>query len=167
MFYKKRCSWKIRTLKNTFFTEHLGDCFCKFVYKKNPLQILNFPRQEVVVQRCFVKEVILEISHRPAPLLKNRLSHRCFPVNFVKPSPFFHRIPLVAASAGLFWFILLDKRITGEGYLIFFVLKRSHTTHTEFYFLLLSWKRYAILFWDICKYAKLTEQLQYKYLLFY
>ena len=135
--------------------------------------MLNFPRQEVVVQTCFVKKVFLEISHRPATLLKNRLWHRCFRVNFVKPPPFFHRTPMVAASARLFWFIVLDKRITGEGYLIFFVLERSHTTHTEFYFLLLSWKRFlvwiynAILFWDICKYAKLTEQLQYKYLLFY
>ena len=46
--------------------------------------MLNFPRQEVVVQTCFVKKVFLEISHRPATLLKNRLWHRCFRVNFVK-----------------------------------------------------------------------------------
>ena len=46
--------------------------------------MLNFPRQEVVVQTCFVKKVFLEISHRPTTLLKNRLWHRCFRVNFVK-----------------------------------------------------------------------------------
>ena len=40
-------------------------------------------------QRCSVKKVFLEISQnftnlRPATLLKKRLWHRCFPVNFVK-----------------------------------------------------------------------------------
>ena len=37
---------------------------------------------------------------RPATLLKKRLWHRCFPVNFVKflRTPFLHRTPLVAAS---------------------------------------------------------------------
>ena len=58
---------------------------------------------EVVIQRCSVKMVFLEISHnsqentcardfffdkvaglRPAALLEKRLWHRCFPVNFVK-----------------------------------------------------------------------------------
>ena len=35
----------------------------------------------------------------PATLLKRRLLHRCFPVNFVKflRTTFFHRTPLVAA----------------------------------------------------------------------
>ena len=37
---------------------------------------------------------------RPAILLKKRLWHRCFPVNFVKfLNTFIHRTPLVAASA--------------------------------------------------------------------
>ena len=37
---------------------------------------------------------------RPAILLKKRLWHRCFPVNFVKflRTPFFYRTPLVVAS---------------------------------------------------------------------
>ena len=37
---------------------------------------------------------------RPATLLKKRLWHRCFPVNFVKfiRTPFLHRTPPVAAS---------------------------------------------------------------------
>ena len=39
---------------------------------------------EAVAQRCSVKKVFLENSLRPAILLKKRLWHRCFPVNFVK-----------------------------------------------------------------------------------
>ena len=57
---------------------------------------------EAVVERCSVKKVFLEISQnsqentcarvsfliklqpKPAALLKKRLWHRCFPVNFVK-----------------------------------------------------------------------------------
>ena len=57
---------------------------------------------KAVVQSCFVKKVFLEFSQnsqektcarvffnkvaelKPAPLLKKRLWHRCFPVNFVK-----------------------------------------------------------------------------------
>ena len=73
---------------------------------------------EVVVQWCSVKKVFLEICQnseknnsarvsflikllaRPATLLKKRLWHRCFPVNFceISKNTFFHRIPLVAAS---------------------------------------------------------------------
>ena len=56
---------------------------------------LNVTRQrltETFVQSCSVKKVFLEISQnsqefaglRPATLLKKRLWHRCFPVNFVK-----------------------------------------------------------------------------------
>ena len=42
---------------------------------------------EAVVRRCSVKKVSL----RPATLLKKRLWHRCFPVNFAKflRTPFF------------------------------------------------------------------------------
>ena len=41
-------------------------------------------------------------SLRPANLLKKRLWHRCFPVNFAKfiRTHFFYRTPLVAASVG-------------------------------------------------------------------
>ena len=63
--------------------------------------------KEAVVQRCSVKKVFLEISQnsqentcarvsfliklQAATLLKKRLWHRCFPVNFVKflRTPFF------------------------------------------------------------------------------
>ena len=54
-------------------------------------------RSEVIAPRCSVKKVFLEISQnsqentcakvcrlRPATLLKTRLWHRCFPVNFTK-----------------------------------------------------------------------------------
>ena len=60
---------------------------------------------EAIVQRCSVKNVFLEISlhsqentyaslffkKRPTTLLKKRLWHRCFPVNFAKflITPFF------------------------------------------------------------------------------
>ena len=37
--------------------------------------------REAVVQRCSVNKVL---DLRPATLLKKRLWHRCFPVNFVK-----------------------------------------------------------------------------------
>ena len=90
---------------------------------------------EAVIQRCSVKKVLSEISEnsqentcarasflvklqawglRPATLLKKRLLHRCFPVNFVKflITPFFYRTPLVAASEYqkvmyCFWFFSL------------------------------------------------------------
>ena len=73
----------------------------------NLIQI-NVQMLEAVVWRCSVKKVFLEISQnsqkntcaslffnkvagRPATLLKKRLWHWCFPVNFVKflRKPFF------------------------------------------------------------------------------
>ena len=54
--------------------------------------------KEAVVQRCSVKKVFLEISQNSlentcarVSFLKKRLSHRCFPVNFLKflKTPFF------------------------------------------------------------------------------
>ena len=54
-----------------------------------------------------------EVAGLPATLLKKRLQHRCFPVNFVKFSrtPFFYRTPPVAAfvfnSSGDHWFVIL------------------------------------------------------------
>ena len=68
----------------------------------NHLKWLSLLLEEVVVQRCSVKKVFLEISQnsqentcarvffnevaplRPVTLLKKRFWHRCFPVNFVK-----------------------------------------------------------------------------------
>ena len=55
---------------------------------------------EAVVQRCSKKMVFLEISQNSqentwsTTLLKKRLWHRCFPVNFLK----FLRTPPVVAS---------------------------------------------------------------------
>ena len=48
-------------------------------------------------QGCSVKKGVLKISKK---LLKKRLQHMCFPVNFVKflRTPFLHRTPFVAAS---------------------------------------------------------------------
>ena len=65
---------------------------------------------EAVTRSCPVKMVFLKISKnskenscvglRPATLLKKRLQHRCFPVNFVKylRTPFLYRTRPVAAS---------------------------------------------------------------------
>ena len=73
---------------------------------------------EAVTQRCSVKKVFLEISQnpqenacarvsfliklqaQPATLLKKRLWHRCFPVNFEK----FLRTPLLTEH--LWWLLL-------------------------------------------------------------
>ena len=79
-----------------------------------PLYILEVKLEEqdceVVVQRCSVKKVYLKFReiHRKTPvpeslfktLLKKRLWHRCFPMNFVKFSKktFFNKAPLVDAS---------------------------------------------------------------------
>ena len=62
---------------------------------------------EAVVQGCSVKKLFLEISQNsqetPVPeaaratLLKKRLWHKCFPVNFAK----FLRTPLVVASVDI------------------------------------------------------------------
>ena len=46
---------------------------------------------EAVAQRCSV-----EVADRPATLLKKRLWHRCFPVNFAK----FLRIPFLQNTSG-------------------------------------------------------------------
>ena len=78
---------------------------------------------EAVVQRCSVKKVFLEISQnsqenncarvsfliklqaRPATLLKKKLWHSCFPVNFVK----FLRTPFYKEHL---WWLLLFLQIT-------------------------------------------------------
>ena len=52
--------------------------FCKLVCMQLTQYFVQKQSQEV-----FCKKVFLKIS-RPATLLKKRLRHRCFPVNFVK-----------------------------------------------------------------------------------
>ena len=85
---------------------------------KNHLKVLSCHNlrnvnQEAVARRCSVKKVFLEISQnsqentcvrvffsnvpglRPATLLKKKLWHRCFSVNFAKSlRPLFYRTPL-------------------------------------------------------------------------
>ena len=78
---------------------------CTFLESPNHI---NQRYAEAVVRRCSVGKVFLEISEnsqentcarvsfliklqRPATLLKKRLWHRCFPVNFAK----FLRIPFL------------------------------------------------------------------------
>ena len=52
----------------------------------------------------------------PATLLKKRLWHMCFPINFVKflRTPFLHRTPLVATAVCLFLFYLRIKLRVSE-----------------------------------------------------
>ena len=57
-----------------------------------PGQRIQIEHKEVVAQCCSLKKLVLEISQKftgkhmpqPATLLKKRLWHRCFPVNFAK-----------------------------------------------------------------------------------
>ena len=90
-------------------------------FSKLPIYILIFQLSESVVQRCSVKKVFLEISQnsqentcarvsfliklqvRPATLLKKRLWHRRFLVNFVK----FLRRPSFIEH--LWWLLLTYK----------------------------------------------------------
>ena len=56
---------------------------------------------------------------RPATLLKKRIWHRCFPVNFLKfLNTFFHRTPLVVASP--FGYVTLEDLHLLIRYLEFF-----------------------------------------------
>ena len=52
-----------------------------------------------------------QLIFRPGTLLKKRLWHRCFPVNYVKflRASFFYRTPLVAASKSL----MLKEKLRG------------------------------------------------------
>ena len=70
-----------------------------FIFMKGHHTDLSFSFTEAVVQRCSVKKAFLEISQnskentcaRVSLLLKERLWHKCFPVNFAK----FLRIPFL------------------------------------------------------------------------
>ena len=79
----QRCSIKKGVVRN--FTKFTGKHLCLSLF--------------------FIKAAGL----RPATLLKKRLWHGCFPVNFVKflRTPFFHRTPLVAASVSHLYLLYL------------------------------------------------------------
>ena len=82
------------SMPNFLYRSSLSEVFCK----KGVLR--NFTKFTVkhMCQSLFFNKVA---GLRPATLLKKRLWHRCFPVNFVKflRTFFFHRTPLVAAFA--------------------------------------------------------------------
>ena len=77
--------------------------------KLNENQTLKCEGAETVAQTCSVKKV-------SATLLKKRLWHRCFPVNFAKflRTPFFYRTPLVAVSEGAITESELLKALTSK-----------------------------------------------------
>ena len=66
------------------------------------LPIIRSSRPEVFCEKGVLRNFAKFTGKHAAPatLLKKRLCHRCFPVNFVKflRTPFFYRTPLVAAS---------------------------------------------------------------------
>ena len=92
----------------------------KLFFLKNGLKIIFLHTAEAVTGRCSVKKVFLEIWQnsqentcdrvsfliklkvadlRLATLLKKRLWHRCFPVNFaISKNTFSYRTPPMAAS---------------------------------------------------------------------
>ena len=57
---------------------------------------------EAAVRRCSVKKVFLKIELRPTTLLRKRLWHRCFLMNFAK----FLRTPLLIEHL---WWLLLNQ----------------------------------------------------------
>ena len=90
------------------------------MYHARVKQFIRLGVAEAVVQRCSIKKVFLEI--RPATLLKKRLWHKCFPVNFAKflRTPFFIEQP---------WWLLLELQIV-----TFSVLHLSGNFYTGLYF---------------------------------
>ena len=67
--------------------------FTKFTGKHYDTADRGSGKKDSIVQRCSLKKVFLKISEnsqennfrpRPATLLKKRLWHSCFPVNFAK-----------------------------------------------------------------------------------
>ena len=73
------------------------DVFCRKDVLKNFAKFTG----KYLCQSLFFNKVA---GLRPATLLKKRLWHRCFLVNFAKflKTPFFYRIPLVAAPKSLY-----------------------------------------------------------------
>ena len=112
---------------------------------------------EAVVQRCSVKKLFLEISQnsqkntcarvsfliklqaRPVTLLKKRLWHRCFPVNFMK----FLRAPF---SQNTSWRLLLVYDNTEHA-----ILYRFRATFTSEKFLFSSVKRASLHYSELSK----------------
>ena len=71
-------SWrKILHLKQNFIRKYQSEKNLKFIW--NSFQTLG-----AVARRCFVRKSFLRNFVRPATLLKKRLWHRCFAVNFAK-----------------------------------------------------------------------------------
>ena len=100
---KTTCKDKIHIMSSSTRSVPIPKTIKKWKEKWNWLQ------SEAFVQRCSVKKVFLEISQNsqentsglgPATLLKKRLWHRCFPVNFVK----FLRTPFFTEHLG--WLLL-------------------------------------------------------------
>ena len=92
-----------KTFKNTYFKEHLRRTACEL--KRHQLldsHILVLARQKQSPEVFLCKKVFLEISQnsQKSPceyyLLKKRLWHRFFPVNFVK----FLRAPFLQNTSG-------------------------------------------------------------------
>ena len=90
-WYKFRKCKQLKRIKTLpWLQEHLFQR--KHLYSKESSQSMIWLLiPEAVIQRCSVKKVFLEISQnsprkclRPATLLKKRLWHRCFSVNFAK-----------------------------------------------------------------------------------
>ena len=79
-------------MPNFLYRSSLSEVFCK----KGVLRNFTKFTGKHMCQSLFFNKVA---GLRPATLLKKRLWHKCFPVNFVKflRTPFFHRTPLVAA----------------------------------------------------------------------
>ena len=121
-----RCVWWSRT--TSFFKSNLG-----LLHSLSPFLAKIFP--EAFYQRCFVKKVFLEISQNSqegtcarvsATLLKKRLWHRCFPMNFAK----FLRTPFFTEH--LRWLLLFFKPST---YFIYHLLPSFSLIGTKDLFL--------------------------------
>ena len=113
---------------------------------------LFFFFSEAVTQRCYVNKVVLRNLAKftgkhlcqglffgkvtglwPATLLKKRLWHRCFPVNFVK----FLQTPFLTEH--LWWLLLSFRRLCVTSHMLHFTLFTSTSTlfRSSFQFLIL------------------------------
>ena len=94
--WERRCSWCLQLVIFIFlllFRSSRPKVFCKRGVLKN---FANFTGRHLC-QNLFLNKIA---GLRPATLLKKRLWHRCFPVNFLKflKNTFSYRTPPVAAS---------------------------------------------------------------------
>ena len=93
-FVFKYCSFLYGKIKTSLFQKQSSGVFCKEVFLETSQNL-----QENTYQRLFFNKVV---DLRPATLLKKRLSHMCFPVNFAKYlriTFLFNRTLLVTASS--------------------------------------------------------------------